>query len=143
MAEYEVAFTRLEQFAQTFDTEKQRAKRFVEGLNPTLRSRVLGYRCPTLVDAVDLAAWYEDDRKLIQEECPKGKGKMFTPQPSASRVPSSGSSGSSGKKRNEPRTRLLGKDEVFQGEGVLNTVRLARAMGQGKDLVSPVISQGI
>ena len=43
--EYEAAFTRLEQFAQVFDTEKCRAKRFVEGLNPALRSRVLGYRC--------------------------------------------------------------------------------------------------
>ena len=45
VAEYKAAFTQLEQFAQVFDTEKHRAKRFVEGLTPTLRSRVLGYQC--------------------------------------------------------------------------------------------------
>ena len=43
VAEYEAAFTRLEQFAQVFDTEKRRAKKFMEGLVPVLRSRVLGF----------------------------------------------------------------------------------------------------
>ena len=101
VTEYESAFTRLEQFAQVFDTEKRQAKRFVEGLNPALRSRVLGYRCPTLVDAVELAALYEDDHKLFLEKPRKGKGKMFTSQPYALGGPSSGSSGSSRKKRKE------------------------------------------
>ena len=74
VAEYEAAFTWLEQFAQVFDSERCRAKKFVEGLVPALRSRVLGFRCPTLADAVELAARYEDDRKLFLEEHPKGKG---------------------------------------------------------------------
>ena len=62
VAEYEVAFSRLEQFAQVFDTEKRRAKRFVEGLTPALRSRILGNWCSTLADVVDLSVRYEDDR---------------------------------------------------------------------------------
>ena len=55
------------------------------GLNPALRSRVLGYWCPTLVDAVGLVAQYEDDQKQFLEERPMGKGKMFPPRPSPSR----------------------------------------------------------
>ena len=84
-----------------FDTERRRAKKFVEGLVLALRSRVLGFRCPTLADAVELAARYEDDRKLFLEEHPKGKGKSSSQQPSVSGGLSSGSSGSSRKKRKE------------------------------------------
>ena len=88
-----------------FDTEKHKAKRLMEGLNPARMSRVLGYQCPTLVDAVDLAVWYEDDRKLFLEERPKGKGKMFTPRPSTFGVPSSGSSRKKRKEHSNSVTR--------------------------------------
>ena len=117
MTEYEAAFTRLEQFAQVFDTEMHRAKGFVEGLNPALWSRVLGYQCPTLVDAVELAAWYEDDHKLFLEERPKRKGKIFTPRPYAPGGPSSGSSGSSGKKRKECSDSVAEEGHSVAGRG--------------------------
>ena len=73
----------------------------MEGLTPALWLRVLGYRCPTLVDVVDMAARYEDDYKLFMEECPKGKMKAFTPWSYTPGGPSSGSSGSSRQKRKE------------------------------------------
>ena len=47
----------------SLDFEERRAKRFVEGLNSELRRKVMGYRCQTLSDVVDLTAWFEDDYK--------------------------------------------------------------------------------
>ena len=79
VAEYEATFSRLERFVQSFDTEQRKAKRFVEGLNQGLRLRVMGYRCQTLPDAVDLAAHFENEHKRHMESQPKGKGKMFAP----------------------------------------------------------------
>ena len=62
----------------------------MEGLNLSLMMKVMGYRCRTLLDAVDLAAWFEDEYKKYLESQPKGKGKMFALRPSTSEVPSSG-----------------------------------------------------
>ena len=67
VAEYEATFSRLEQFRQSFDSEKRRAKRFVEGLNPGLRMKVMGYQCRILLDAVDLAVRFEDEYKQYIE----------------------------------------------------------------------------
>ena len=41
--------------------------------------KVMGYRCQTLLDAVDLAFRFEKEYKQYKESQPKGKGKMFTP----------------------------------------------------------------
>lgn len=43
VGEYEA--TCLEQFTQTFDSDEQRAKRFLEGLQPGLRLKVMACRC--------------------------------------------------------------------------------------------------
>ena len=99
MAEYEATFSRLERFGQPFDSEECRTKRFMEGLNLELRGKVMGYRCQTLSDAMDLAARFEDDNKKNMESEPKGKRKMFGPQSYTPGMPSFASSGSFRKKR--------------------------------------------
>ena len=43
MVEYEATFAQLERFAQAFDTEERWANRFLEGLQPSLRVKVMGY----------------------------------------------------------------------------------------------------
>ena len=43
VAEYEATFAWLERFAQAFDSEERRANRFLEGLQPNLRVKVMGY----------------------------------------------------------------------------------------------------
>ena len=45
VAEYEAKFARLERLAQVFDTEERRMKRFLEGLQPGLKLKVMGCRC--------------------------------------------------------------------------------------------------
>ena len=79
MAEYEATFSRLEQFVQAFDSEERRAKRFIEGLHSGLRLKVMGYRCWTLLDEVDLASRFKDEHKRYMESQSKGKGKMSAP----------------------------------------------------------------
>ena len=43
VAEYEAFFVRLKRFAQAFDSEERQAERFLEGLQPSLRVKVMGY----------------------------------------------------------------------------------------------------
>ena len=77
MAEYKATFSHLEHFSQAFDLDERRAKRFVEGLQPGLRRNVMGYKCWTLRDAVDLAFCFEEDYKQFKDGQPKGKGKCW------------------------------------------------------------------
>ena len=42
VVEYEAMFARLEWFAQAFDSEERQVNRFLEGLQPSLRVKVMG-----------------------------------------------------------------------------------------------------
>ena len=52
VAEYEASFARLERFAQAFDSKERRAKRFLEGHQPSLGVKVMGCRCVTVAEVV-------------------------------------------------------------------------------------------
>ena len=123
VVEYEATFSRLERFTQSLDIEECRAKRFVEGLNPVLRLKVMGYRCWTLLDVVDWAFRFEDEHKRYIESQPKGKGKMFALRPSTSWIRSSESSRSSGKKRKERSEQPPMGDAVLLRGAVPDSVR--------------------
>ena len=52
---------------ELLEMQKWDIYRFVEGLNPGLKLKVMGYQCQTLLDAVDLAARFEDEYKEYLE----------------------------------------------------------------------------
>ena len=55
VAEYEASFARLEWFAQAFDSEERRGERFRDGLQPSLRVKVMGCCCATVAEVVQMA----------------------------------------------------------------------------------------
>ena len=63
VAEYKATFARLERFAQTFDSEERRAKRFLEGLQPGLKMKVMACQCQILQEMVDMASRFKDEYK--------------------------------------------------------------------------------
>ena len=75
VSESEATFACLEQFAQTFDSEEQRAERFLECLQSGLRLKVMACRCQTMAKMVEMASRFEDEYKKFLEDHPKGKSK--------------------------------------------------------------------
>ena len=61
VAEYEATFARLERFAQAFDSEERRVNRYLEGLQPSLRVKVMGCRCMMVADMVHMASHFEEE----------------------------------------------------------------------------------
>ena len=60
VAEYEATFAWLERFAQVFDSEERWANRFLKGLQPILRVKVMGCQCMTVADMVQMASHFEE-----------------------------------------------------------------------------------
>ena len=71
MSEFEATFARLECFTQTFDSKEQRAKRFLEGLQPGLKMKVMACWCHIVAEMVEMASRFEDKYKKFMVSCPK------------------------------------------------------------------------
>ena len=102
VAEYEATFAWLERFAQAFDSEERWANRFLEGLQPSLRVKLMGCRCMTIADMVQMASRFEEEYQQFVEGRLKGKTKSsFASRLSFSSPPSSIGTSSSGKRKKD------------------------------------------
>ena len=63
VSEYEAAFAQLEHFAQVFNSEERRVKRFLEGLQFRLKLKVMACQCQTVAEMVEMASHFEDEYK--------------------------------------------------------------------------------
>ena len=103
-------------FAQVFDSEELQAKRFMEGLQPRLKLKVMAYRCQTIVEMVEMASRFEDEYKQYMEGRPKGKSKTsFASRFSFSSMPSSSGTASAGKRRKDRAGGVFGARHSFAG----------------------------
>ena len=102
VAEYEAAFARLERFTQAFDSEEKQVNRFLEGLQLSLRVKVMGCRCTTVADMVQMASHFEDEYQQYLRGRSKGKTKTsFASRFSFSSPPSSSGTSSLGKRKKD------------------------------------------
>ena len=92
----------MERFAQAFDSKERRANRFLEGLQPSLRVKVMGCRCTTVTDMVQMASRFEEEYQQFVEGHSKGKTKSsFASRFSFSSPPSSSGTSSLGKRKKD------------------------------------------
>ena len=102
VAEYEATFASLERFAQAFDSEERRANKFLEGLQRSLRVKVMGCRCTMIADMVQMASHFEEEYQQFAEGRSKGKTKSsFASRFSFSSPPSSSGTSKPGKRKKD------------------------------------------
>ena len=68
MSQYEVKFTQLSRYAETLVSEgEDRTKRFVRGLKPEVRSKLIPFQLQIYTQAVEKALEVERDMQEIQD----------------------------------------------------------------------------
>ena len=146
VAEYEASFARLERFAQAFDSEERRAERFLEGLQPSLRVKVMDCRCTTVAEMVQMASRFEEEYNQYVSGHSKGKAKLpFTSRFSVSSPPSSSGMSSPGKRKKDRSGSGSGARRSFaRGGGGVGPASSARHSfaGVGSTGLSQAASSG-
>ena len=79
ISEYETKFTELARFVPEYiNTDEKRAKRFQQGLNPWIRSRVVVFELTTYAAVVHKVMIIEGEGELLQKEREHKKMKVET-----------------------------------------------------------------
>ncbi|CAN6476935.1 unnamed protein product [Victoria cruziana] len=68
LTEYVTQFHHLEKYCpHLFGSEAERVNKFIWGLREGVRARVMGAKCDTMADAIDMAMIFEEDYICVQE----------------------------------------------------------------------------